>query len=154
MSNSYCPFCGSEIKPGDTFCNSCGASTETTPVNPVNQPYTPPPPPQQQYGQPAHQYGASAQTVYQQPAKSQTNTLGLVSIITTFLGCCSALFLPFVTLPLFLVGLITGAVGMKKTPNDKTMSLIGVIISSIGVIGSIIFIVLIVLFAGDFLYLY
>ena len=161
MSDSYCPYCGSVIKPDDAFCNSCGANIDqqTNPASAGSQTYPPPPPPQQQQQyatQPqTHQYGASSQTVYQQPAKtSQDNALGIVSIISAIVGfCVSFLGFPFINSVLFIVGIVTGALGRKKSPENKTIATIGLVLSIIGLIGSLIFSILaIVFFAGQFIW--
>ena len=160
MSDSYCPYCGSAIKPDDAFCNSCGANVDqqTNPASTGTQTYPqPPPPPPQQFAPPpqTHQYGASSQTVYQQPAKtSQDNALGIVSIVSAAVGFCVSLFgFFFINSVLFIVGIVTGALGRKKSPENKTLPTIGLVLSIIGLVGSIIFSIIgILLFAGQFIW--
>ena len=63
---SYCPSCSNPLKPGDRFCNTCGAPVQQ-PAQPQNQQ-----PAQPQYQQPAQpQYQQPAQPQYQQPVQPQ-----------------------------------------------------------------------------------
>lgn len=154
MSKSYCPNCGSERDPANEFCNSCGARIESEPGFAPSQTNPPPPPPQQQYSPPPmnYKYGASAQTTYVQPGKhsSQTDTLGIVSLISAIAGFIFWVIFPFLSPVLHIVGLITGIMGMKKSPTNKGLSVAGLVLSIIGLVASILIIVLVILYFSAF----
>ena len=126
--SSYCPYCGSVVKPGDAFCNNCGASVEkqpstssmptTTPVTQQNpQTYTP---------QQPNYYGT--QTVQTQPAAAQMNKAadnalvwGIVSIFCGLAG---------------IPAIIYGIQGMK-IPYNKGKAIAGLVLGTIFLVGTI-----------------
>ncbi len=157
MSDNYCPFCGSVMKIGDEFCNSCGANLleKTDPAQ--SQTLSSQQSTQQQYPPPpkttTHQYGASAKTIYVQPNKTenQTNSLGIISLIVSFIGFISIFIFPFLSPIFFIAGLITGVIGMGKP--SKGVAIGGLILSAIGIILSIIAIIVVIVLFASFSYM-
>lgn len=151
MSENYCPYCGSKIKIGDEFCNSCGASIEGISEPKQNQTYSQPSTQQPVSYDPAptHQYGASTQTIYPEPSKPSTNQMndnifGILALVLSIGGFIAVGLMPFASVPLFIVALILGIVGMKKA-TQKGFSIAGIVISSIGLIISVIFTIIFIL---------
>jgi len=151
LAEKYCPYCGSVSRTDDEFCNSCGASIQETAEPAQSQPYAPPAPQQQAAftPPPTQQYGASTQTIYHDPTKQSTaqanNTFGILSLFLSIGGIIAAvLMLYFASGPMFIVALILGIVGLKKT-TQKGFSIAGIVISSIGLIISIIMAIILIL---------
>ncbi|MHA1156103.1 MAG: zinc ribbon domain-containing protein [Candidatus Heimdallarchaeota archaeon] len=150
LSEKYCPYCGSVSRTSDEFCNSCGASIQETAEPAQNQPIAPPAPQQQTAitPPPTHQYGANTQTIYHDPTKQSTaqtnNTFGILALFLSIGGFIAVGFLPFVSVPMFFIALILGIVGLKKT-TQKGFPIAGIVISSIGIILSIILVIIFIL---------
>lgn len=127
--SSYCPYCGSVVKPGDAFCNNCGASIEkqqstttSTPTTPVSQQN-----PEASIPQQTNYYGT--QTVQTQQAAPQMNKAadnalvwGIVSIFCGLAGIPAILY---------------GIQGMKN-PYNKNKAVVGIVLGAIFLVGTII----------------
>lgn len=151
----YCAKCGSLIENGAEVCSECGAPV-TEPAQQTNQAYQ-----QQAYQQPA--YNPAYQQPYYDPQSQMmkeietANTLGIVSLVCSFLG--AALFA--------VAAIVTGIIGMNKIkpymndkvfPNDKAKSsynlckagmIIAIVKLCLGVVLAIAWIVFMVVFAGS-----
>ena len=128
MSNQFCTKCGGSIPEGSAFCPNCG--------EPVAQAA----PQQPQYQQPTYQQPAYQQPVYQQAANvgAQPNlrVFGILSLVIPF-----------------IVGIILGAVGRSKGKAYIAQggqltgaSKVGFILCKAGLIFSIIFTVIMVIY--------
>jgi hypothetical protein len=141
----YCTQCGAAIDKSVTICDVCGNAIESVDDSSPNvviireQPtYLRQPPPQQAYYQPVYR---------------NQNPLGQASLITSIVGIV-LVFLPYLTVlsPLcFLAGLITGIIGISKE-NDKGFAISGLVISIIGILMSIFFIVFVFWIFIPFIY--
>ncbi|MBP2414541.1 hypothetical protein JOF48_003340 [Arthrobacter stackebrandtii] len=121
--------------------------TQNTPENPANQPTPPPaypsapaaPQPPAPYGQQPPAYNQGQPGPYGAPAVDPGKTLGIISIILPFVG-------------LGLVGLILGIIGKvksKKAGFKNTPALVGIIISVVAIIGTIIFGIWLISYISD-----
>ncbi|HOV40538.1 MAG TPA: DUF4190 domain-containing protein [Oscillospiraceae bacterium] len=92
---------------------------------------------QSSYQQPAQQYN-----YYQQPGNPPAKS-GL-SIASMVLGILSILFfcIPYISIPLAIVGLILGIISLVKKQGGKGMAIAGVICSAIGFVIGIIIIIM------------
>ena len=135
MSNQFCTKCGGSIPEGSAFCPNCGEPVaQAAPQQPQYQ--------QSVYQQPQPQY---QQPVYQQPAYQQTANVGAQPNLLVF-GILS-LVIPFI------VGIILGAVGRSKGKAYIAQggqltgaSKVGFILCKVGLILSIIFTVIMVIY--------
>lgn len=105
--------------------------------------------PQQQYQQPQYQ-----QPQYQQPQYQQTDyqyqnqpvqpkkSIGL-AVTSMVLGIVSLAFfcIPYLALPVGIVGLILGIVSIKGHKDGKGMAIAGIIMSSVGIVIAVIFLI-------------
>lgn len=142
----FCTHCGASLPDGSAFCTNCGAPLAAPAEQPVQQApaYQPPQQPQQpqqpvyqQPQQPVYQQPQPAYPVYQPVDATQPNLL-VLGILSLVFG--------------FIVGIILGAVGRSKgkayinqggtlTGSAK----VGYILSTIGMIVSIVVTVLVVI---------
>ncbi len=120
MSESYCPYCGSISKPGESFCNNCGASLDSnvSPSTPTQaQPIQP-------YHQPTHQFGTPTQTTYVQTstqASIQKNQAADLSLVFAIIGL---FVIPGIG---GLLAIIFGIIGLSN-PYNRNKAVIGLIL--------------------------
>ena len=144
MSESFCPYCGSVVKAGDVFCNTCGASIDanvspsapqqTQPAQPYQQPV------QQSYSStaPSHHYGAATQTTYVQTGAQspiQRNQAADLALVFAIIGL---FILPGIG---GLLAIIFGIIGVTK-PFNRNKAIIGLVLGLCEVGASFIFVIL------------
>lgn len=147
-----CPNCGQTNNDDASFCTSCGqrfapsVTTEPTPVY-TQQPVAPQQPNQQSQDQSYTTYNnasAYGQTTYTpSPNTEPTSSSNGFAVASLVLGIVSVIFsvlLPFITLPASVVGLIMGIMAMKR-PYGKGMSIAGIVLNSLGILSSILFLI-------------
>jgi len=132
VSDVYCPYCGSISKPGDPFCNNCGASIDVD-SSPSSVPQTQIVPTYQQPVQahdpfmssPSnHQYGSNTQATYvqttarPQPMKNQAADLSLVFALIGFF------VIPGIG---GLLAIIFGIIGLSN-PYNRSKAIIGLVL--------------------------
>lgn len=156
-----CPRCAAVVSDTATFCPHCGASCgvqtqETVPPQPQPPVYNPPP----AYNQPpAWQPPAYQQPYPQQPyAPSFTQPtvpgkgMGIAAMVLGIVGLvllCEA----FVSLPCAILSLILGIVSLvkaKKAGMKNGMAVTGIVLGSIAIGLYLLFVVLAVAAAGEF----
>ena len=112
----YCKNCGKQIEDSSKFCEFCGASLtdDRQQIQPTEvQSGIPPPPPnfpyQQGYSQPIQ-----VQNQPQQQLKSdgEIKTIAIIGVVFSGIGI-------FVFPILGIVGIITGIIGLSKTPKEE-----------------------------------
>ena len=166
----YCESCGSFINDGEAFCSNCGspAPRDSAPaapspapapqatVQPIAQPVQTAYQPYQQpqYQQPAYQQHVQMaqpiyQPVYQQPViitpinntRTRVNVAATVGLVLGIITLCAA-WIPVVNILPAIPGLIFSIVGVaKKDAGGKGRAITGLIMSSIGLFISILFII-------------
>ena len=99
---------------------------------------------QNQYQQNPYQQTPYQQSYQQYQAPKKLNGMALASVIcggfSFLLGCC----LFFLTLPASIAGIITGILSLKNSKdnkNDRTMAIVGIVLSSIGALVSILMLI-------------
>ena len=153
----FCNKCGAALSDGDAFCSACGA-----PVQPVDTPAQAPDQPVEVPAQvpvpvPDQPVTGSGQPVV--PVAVDKPAPGSRSVIFTILGLvfgilsvslCWLSFLPFIPFALilvialipFILGLTFSIIGLvKKNGGAKGLAITGLIVSVIGLLLSIIFMV-------------
>lgn len=110
-----------------------GASPYTDPTypNPGNAPY-PPQQPNTVYAQQSYYPPQPAYMPYGSYRTAQTNGPGIASLVLGIIGVI-IFWVPFVGLPVSVVGLALAAVGMKRM-DGKGFAVAGLVLSIIGVI--------------------
>lgn len=165
----YCESCGSFINDGEAFCSNCGspAPRDSAPAAPSPAP-APAPAPQatvqpiaqpvqtayQPYQQPQYQQPVQIaqpiyQPVYQQPViitpinntRMRVNVAATVGLVLGIITLCAA-WIPVVNVLPAIPGLIFSIAGVaKKDAGGKGRAITGLIMSSIGLFISILFII-------------
>lgn len=155
-----CPNCGHTNSDDATFCTSCGqrfappvaaepAPTYTEQTSNPQQAYTESQNTNPNYTQaePHTTYNnasAYGQTTYTpSPNTEPTSSSNGFAVASLVLGIVSVIFsvlLPFITLPASVVGLIMGIMAMKR-PYGKGMSIAGIVLNSLGILSSILFLI-------------
>lgn len=165
----YCESCGSFINGGEAFCSNCGSPAPrdsapaapspapspapapqatvqpiTQPVQTAYQPYQQP-----QYQQPVQMAQPIYQPVYQQPViitpinntRTRVNVAATVGLVLGIITLCAA-WIPVVNVLPAIPGLIFSIAGVaKKDAGGKGRAITGLIMSSIGLFISILFII-------------
>lgn len=165
----YCESCGSFINGGEAFCSNCGSPAPrdsapaapspapapapapqatvqpiTQPVQTAYQPYQQP-----QYQQPVQMAQPIYQPVYQQPViitpinntRTRVNVAATVGLVFGIITLCAA-WIPVVNVLPAIPGLIFSIAGVaKKDAGGKGRAITGLIMSSIGLFISILFII-------------
>ncbi len=125
----------------DNFENNQGNNEQQNPYQ--QQPYQPEQSGkvENSYSQSSYQQPSQQYNYYQQPEKPPAKS-GL-SIAAMVLGILSILFfcIPYISLPLAIVGLILGIISLVKKQGGRGMAIAGVICSAIGFIIGIIVII-------------
>lgn len=102
---------------------------------------------QNQYQQNSYQQNQyqQAYTQYQQPYQKQNNSMAIASLVCGIIGillsCC------LVGILASIPGLILGILSLKNKTGDRTMAIIGIVLSSIGII-FVIFMIIIFAVSG------
>ncbi len=134
-----CPNCANPLEPNSKFCSKCGFNLEnqTTATtvqtissveqNVVNQEFV------------------NAIPVSKKKEKSY-DTLGMISMIVGIIAFLLALFLNVLIIPVAIIGLIMGIISKKKGGIKTT----GIIFNILAIVGSIVIIVVSILFALTF----
>lgn len=131
-----CRNCGNELAPGANVCPNCG-----TPVATQAQEQTTAQAPEQTtaQAQPTYYPTTNAPT----PGKVQGIIALVAGILSVLLSCC----IPYVSLPLAVVGIILGILGNKqaKAAGEKnTLAFVGIIISAVAIAISVIMLILVI----------
>ena len=126
----FCNFCGKENPDNVAFCNNCGQ-----PLQDQGQPQQPPQPQQGYYQQPQQGYYQPA------PKKSYASMiLGIISIVSAWL-------LAIIGHVTAIIGIILGVQEYKRTKSN-----VGLILSIIGAVCSVISSLLGILIVNSYLY--
>ncbi|MBE7071565.1 MAG: hypothetical protein E7383_02290 [Ruminococcaceae bacterium] len=166
----YCESCGSFINDGEAFCSNCGSPAPrdsapaapspapapqatvqpiAQPVQTAYQPYQQPQYQQPAYQQPVQMAQPIYQPVYQQPViitpinntRTRVNVAATVGLVLGIITLCAA-WIPVVNILPAIPGLIFSIVGVaKKDAGGKGRAITGLIMSSIGLFISILFII-------------
>lgn len=165
----YCESCGSFINDGEAFCSNCGspAPRDSAPAAPSPAPAPAPAPQatvqpiaqpvqtayqpyqQPQYQQPVQMAQPIYQPVYQQPViitpinntRTRVNVAATVGLVLGIITLCAA-WIPVVNILPAIPGLIFSIAGVaKKDAGGKGRAITGLIMSSIGLFISILFII-------------
>ncbi len=85
--------------------------------------------------------GAKTTTnIYQEQNRtSRSNVEGLpvASVVCGFIGLCTSVF--FVGKLFIIAGLVTGIISLAKKMKPKVLAIIGIVLSGIGILGAIVF---------------
>lgn len=145
MQMQQCPHCGAAIPATDRFCGECGKPIDApaAQVAPPPMPETMPtwqPPSETPVAPPAWQPQASPLATTTQGAIDTQNltsreNLAIASLVVGVINLC-AWFLPICGLPLALVGIGLGVYAMNS--RNRTMAIIGIVLSGLGLIATII----------------
>ncbi len=93
----------------------------------------------------------NGQTPYNQPYQNNnwngeprpsTNTLGLVSLIVSIISGMLCCFVPYISIPLAIVGIVLGIISLKK-PGGKGMGVAGICIGGVMLIAGILLLVMV-----------
>ena len=145
MKEYNCPFCGTAIEAEEVFCGNCGANVRKL-QNKIGTET-------QDFAQPYHQNTNLSKEVQEEdPLKALEESkldipmiLGMSSLIMTAIGFFVMLFDPYTSAIFHFIGLITGIIGVIKAKKDKAMAIIGIILSSIGLLISLVFFILLLI---------
>ena len=102
---------------------------------------------QSQYQQPGYQQNPY-QTQYQQPVPKKSQGLAIASLICGILGvvaCC----IPYVPAVISIAGLILGILSIKKKEDGRTMAIVGIVLSAVGILIGVIMIIFTAVIASD-----
>lgn len=160
----FCTNCGAQNADNATFCANCGAALNANTQQQQAQPTSyddtcvlNETPAQQPYNNQAYSQPEYIPTVEAAPTSDPGKVFGIISLICGILGllnaCCYGTGLIYA-----IAGLILGNIGGKKSTEagfenklaktGKTLSIIGLILSILAVVGFIIYYVVIVALAS------
>jgi membrane-bound ClpP family serine protease len=66
------------------------------------------------------------------PVEGNERIMAIVSLVLGVINLC-AWFLPICGIPLGIIGVVLGVLGMKS-PSQKTLAIIGIVLSAIGIL--------------------
>jgi hypothetical protein len=138
-----CASCGAELVPGAKFCDVCGAPVETKIVQDAEEPafvqkYSSVPP-----SEPPAPTPVVGEVLNAPPAGNSQKILGIdvnqFGLITLILGIAGLLLSCIGCGGLIsIVGIVAGVLGLKNSANRR-MTIIGLVLSGLGVIVTLIF---------------
>jgi hypothetical protein len=148
-----CASCGAELVPGAKFCDACGAPAENKIIEDAEEPafvrkYTnapqsePPAPEIIQPVSPSSTPSASGGKILGIDASQFgiiTLILGIAGLLLSCVGCGGLIS---------IVGIVAGVMGLKNSAN-RQMTIIGLVLSGLGLIVTLIFVCLFVFYLSS-----
>jgi hypothetical protein len=132
-STNYCPFCGSNVKPGDVFCPNCGANLEDIMQEsgpPTRDSFDAAPSGYYEIEEPMSEPGY--QTTYYHPQRDayrrkSSDSMGAAALIASLVGLFCIPIIPSI------IAIILGIVGLTRE-SGKSMAIIGIFAGFLGLI--------------------
>ena len=121
LLSMYCPMCATEGQ-GGNFCPKCGSNLPQTWPQPAG-------------GAAVAQPRASYPNYYPPVSSSQSRPERNWAIASLVLGIASFIILPIIFSP---AGVIFGAVSLSKRSEGNTLAYVGIILSLLGIVASVV----------------
>jgi len=120
VETKYCPYCGTLVKPTDTFCPNCGAGLEPVASQPTTL-------------TPSQVIQTATPVTTTQPSALQQDTMSIIAIIIGAISLAANFFFGPCGVVVSIIAIIIGFIAIAKEKR-KGLAIGGIVLALIGII--------------------